>query len=146
MRVALAIGGLALFAASASADISIDDPHSGREQRNVRLEHECANQLAAHDGDFRRCWELYQHSDYTGGHRKPFFDLTVAHDGQVTAMVHFATDTAKTRECVRAVVTQFKFTPFSDEESARLGIIEYPSRCRVKDPKTPPDKQAPPPP
>jgi hypothetical protein len=145
MRVGV-MAALLVIAASARGDVSTPaSSASDQAARNARLCSECERQLAAHDADFRRCWDLYPHPYYTSGHRKPFFDMTVARDGHVAALVHFFTDTAKARTCLAETLNQFRFTPFSGAESVRLGILDYPSRCNITD-KMPPAKQAPPPP
>jgi hypothetical protein len=101
-----AITALLVIAASARGDVSTPGESTARTARNARLVSECANQLTAHDSDFRQCWARYQKRDDTGGHRKPFFDLTVGRDGTVKHIVYFVTDTAKTRECLGAASHQ----------------------------------------
>ncbi len=136
MSARVTVLAMIVAAATASADISVDDPRvAARKKRDERLTRECAAQLASHDAEFRRCWALYQHPDATSGHRKPFFDITVGADGRVADIVHFKTDTPAARVCLRAVIEHFEFTAFSDEERVHLGILEYPSRCDVVPPR-----------
>ncbi len=144
----LSIVALVVVAASARGDGRVPGKSNGPRPpmlRNQRLERECAEQLSAHDSEFRRCWLLDQPIGATGGHRKPFFDMTVTKDGHVADFVFIVTDKLETRACEAGVLRRFRCTPFDEVDSARLGVLEYPSRCGVKPPDWPRDKQAPPP-
>jgi hypothetical protein len=103
-----------------------------RRQAYVKAESECEAQLTAASGRFEACYEAHGLPSANPLSRDPFWRLKVGRNGKIQKIEFPTGGSRSVRPCLEEILQTFVFSPFSDDDSVTLYILEFP-RCRVSE-------------